>query len=96
MCGDTFSLPKSALATVAGKKKSDRYLMLIADVNCGSLKSLHILFDKYLDHVLVKFEEVVWSELCKIWSFLTENSLLVFEKRVDTIFEDFHLTEAIV
>ena len=27
-----------------------------ADADTGSLKSLHTLFDKYLDHMLVKFE----------------------------------------
>ena len=29
----------------------------IADADIGSLNSLHTLFDKYLDHVLVKFEQ---------------------------------------
>ena len=29
----------------------------IADADIGSLKSLHTLFDKYLDHMLVKFEQ---------------------------------------
>ena len=28
-----------------------------ADVDIGSLKSLHTLFDKYLDHMLVKYEQ---------------------------------------
>ena len=28
----------------------------IADVDIGSLKSIYTLFDKYLDHMLVKFE----------------------------------------
>ena len=27
------------------------------DSDIGSLKSLHTLFDKYLDHILVKFEQ---------------------------------------
>ena len=38
---------------------SDRVLYItsiIADANIGSLKSLHTLFDKYLDNMLVKFE----------------------------------------
>ena len=57
--------PWSALATVAGKSFNGKFapktdfsigyfmllfLMLI-------LKSLHTLFDKYLDHMLVKFEQ---------------------------------------
>ena len=60
-----FRLPMSALATVAGKSFNGKFapktdfsigyfmllfLMLI-------LKSLHTLFDKYLDHMLVKFEQ---------------------------------------
>ena len=28
-----------------------------ADADIGSIKSLHTLFDKYLDHMLVKFEQ---------------------------------------
>ena len=29
----------------------------VANADTGSLKSLHTLFDKYLDHMLVKFEQ---------------------------------------
>ena len=58
----------SALATVAGRifngkfttkiQFSDRvFYVTIADAEIGSLKSLHTLFDKYLDHMLVKFEQ---------------------------------------
>ena len=37
---------------------SDRVLcIIIVDVDIGSLKSLHTLFEKYLDHMLVKFEQ---------------------------------------
>ena len=32
------------------------YVIIIADADIGSLKSLRTLFDKYLDHMLVKFE----------------------------------------
>ena len=32
------------------------FYVTIADADIGSLKSLHTLFDKYLDHMLVKFE----------------------------------------
>ena len=43
------------------------------DTDIGSLKSLHTLFDKYLDHMLVNFEQnhTVWN---------TENFEL-FEKK---------------
>ena len=72
-----FRLPMSALATVARKSYcknefSDRaFYVIIADADIGSLKSLHKLFDKYLDHMLVKFEQnrVV---LNKILSFFTK------------------------
>ena len=55
----------TALATVARKSFKfyckywvfDRaFYVTIADADIGSLKSLHTLFDKYLDHMLVKFE----------------------------------------
>ena len=39
------------------KRFSDRvFYVTIAEADIGSLKSLHTLFDKYLDHMLVKFE----------------------------------------
>ena len=53
----------SALATVAGKSFNGKFTakidfplefyITIADTDIVSLKSLHILFDKYLDHMLV-------------------------------------------
>ena len=57
----------SALATVAGKIFNGKFTakidfpigyfyITIADADIGSLKSLHTLFDKYLDHMLVKFK----------------------------------------
>ena len=60
----------SALPTVAGKSFNRKFTpktdfpievffffyVTIADTDIGSLKSLHTLFDKYLDHMLVKFE----------------------------------------
>ena len=56
-------LPMSTLATVAGKNFNDKFLQKIifrsgiVDADIGSLKSLHTLFDKLLDHMLVKFEQ---------------------------------------
>ena len=64
-----FWLPMSALATVAGKNFNGKFTakfdfpharvfyITIVDGDIGSLKSLHTLFDKYLDHMLVKFEQ---------------------------------------
>ena len=56
----------SALATVAGKSFNGKFTakidfrafhVTIADADIGSLKCLHTLFDKYLDHMLVEFEQ---------------------------------------
>ena len=62
-----FRLSMSALATVAGKVLTANLLqklifrsgiyVTISDADIESLKSLHTLFDKYLDHMLVKFEQ---------------------------------------
>ena len=59
-----FRLPMSALATVAGKSFNGKFTVFdqvffitIADADIGSLKSLHTLFGKYLEHMLVKFEQ---------------------------------------
>ena len=49
------------------------FYFTIAGADIGSLKSLHTLYDKYLDHMLVKFKQILWSEPYKILSFLTEN-----------------------
>ena len=57
-----------ALAKVATKSFDGKFTALnwfsdwafyitIADDDTGSLKSLHTLFDKYLDQMLVKFEQ---------------------------------------
>ena len=39
------------------------FYVTIADAAIGSLKSLQTLFDKYLDHMLVKFKQIrmVWT-----------------------------------
>ena len=58
----------STLATVAVKIFNGKFTakncfsyrvfyITIADADIGSLKSLHTLFDKYLDHMLVKCEQ---------------------------------------
>ena len=50
-----FRLPMPALATITEKNFPIAY-STIADADIRSLKSLHTLFDKYLDHMLVEFE----------------------------------------
>ena len=47
----------------------------IANADIRSLKSLHTLFDTYLDHMLVKFlKNIVWSEIYKILRFLKKKT----------------------
>ena len=71
---ERFRLPMLALATVARKSFSGKFITKIGfpighfmlslpDADTGSLKFLHTLFDKYLDHMLVKFEQnhMVWT-----------------------------------
>ena len=49
---------------------SDRtYNVTIIDADIGSLKSLHTLFDKYLDHMLVKFEKK--NRMIRMYKFLS-------------------------
>ena len=58
----------SALATVAGKSFNGKFIakfdfpigffyVTIAVADIGSSRCLHILFDKYLGHMLVRFEQ---------------------------------------
>ena len=80
----------SALATVAGKSfngkinakidffRSGIYVN-ISDADIGSLKSLHTLFDKYLDHMLVKFEQNRRVQ--------TQQNVELFDKKRLTIFD---------
>ena len=46
------------MADLLQKLISDQaFYVTIADADIGSLKSLHTLFDKYLEQMLVKFEQ---------------------------------------
>ena len=46
------------MATLQQKMISDRvFYITIADADIGSLKSIHTLFGKYLDRMLVKFDQ---------------------------------------
>ena len=68
---------------------SDRVSYItIADADIGSLKSLHILFDKYLDHMLVKFEQN-----CMVG---TVHNFELFGKSVDAILEAVPVAKTIV
>ena len=82
----------SALATVAGKSSNGKYtakiyfpigyfilplLMLTLEV----LKSLHTLFDKYLDHMLVKFEQKSMVRTLQNFEFFDKKWLTILTKR---------------
>ena len=98
----------SALATVArkrfngiftAKKKwfSDRaFHVTIADADIGSLKSLHTLFDKYLDHMLVKYEQNRTVQAIQNFVLFDKKMINNFWQSVDAILEDVYVTETIV
>ena len=54
-------------------------MLPFADADIGSLKSLHTLFDKFLDHMLVKFEE---NPMVR-----TIQNFVLFDKKWLTIFD---------
>ena len=81
----------SALAMVAGKSLnskftakidfSDRVLYVtISNADIGSLKSLHTLFDKYLDHMLVKFEQNCMVRTIRNFELFDKKWLTIFDK----------------
>ena len=41
----------------------------ITDADIGSLTSLHTLFGKYLNHMLVKFEQNYGTKFTTVWAF---------------------------
>ena len=56
------------------------FYVTIANADIGSLKSLHTLFDTYLDHMLVKFDQNHMSQPYKILSFFDKKLLTIFDK----------------
>ena len=55
-------------------------LEAITDADIGSLKSLHTLFDKYLDHMLLKFVQNRKIKNVKNSEFFGKTCLTIFEK----------------
>ena len=72
----------------------------VANADIESLKSLHTLSDKYLDHMLVKFEQNCMVQTTRNLNFLTKkkNGFLknIFKQSVDAILEDVSVAETIV
>ena len=69
--------------------------MTIADTDIRSLKSLHTLFVKYLDHMLVKFGGKMYGlNFTKFWAFWQKMVNHIWQS-IDVILEDVSVTEAI-
>ena len=96
----------SALATVAGKSIngksycknwfSDRvFHVTIADADIGSIKFLHTLFDKYLDHAGEIWTNTYGPNYAKCWAFWRK-MVNHFWQSVDAILEDVSVTKTIV
>ena len=71
-----FRLPMSATAIKYPKKSIfvvnlplKLFLTTVANADIGSLKSLHTVFGKHLDHMLLNLNNIVWSKLHEILSF---------------------------
>ena len=60
-------------------------------MNIGSLKSLHTLFDKYLDHMLVKFEQNPVVRNIQNFELFGKKWLTIWE-RDDAILQDVSVT----
>ena len=60
-----------------------------ADTDIGSLKSLHILFDKYLDLKLVKLEQNRMERNIQNFELFSKEWLTVFEKESTPFWKTF-------
>ena len=91
----------SALAAVAGKSFNGKFAakfdfpigifyVTSDDADIGSLKSIHTLFDKYFDHMLVKFEQDCMVQTIPNFELFDKNG---FWQSVDAILEDVSVTE---
>ena len=56
------------------------FYVTIADADIGSQKSPHTLFDKYLDHMLVKFERNRIVQTIQIFELFDKKWLTIFDK----------------
>ena len=67
----------------------------MADAVIGSQKSFHALFDKYLDHMLVEFEQNSMFQNIQIFWLFDKNWLTIFDKVLMPFWKTFQ-TETIV
>ena len=68
----------------------------VADADIGGLYSLHTLFDKYVDHMLVKFEQNCMVPTIQNFELFEKKMVNHFWQSVDAILEDVSVTETIV
>ena len=71
-------------------------IIIIADADIGRLKSLNSLFDKYLDHMLVQFEQNRMVRTVQNFELFDKKWLTIFWQCVDAILKDVSVTEIIV
>ena len=65
------------------------YNVTIADADIGSLKSLHTSFDKFLDHMLVKFEQNRMVQTIQNFVFFDKKWLKFFDKVLTPFWKTF-------
>ena len=85
-------------ATVAGKSFNGKfaaldfpigYFITIADADIGSLKSFHTLFDKYLDHMPLKFEQNCVVRTVQNFERFDKKWLIIFDKVLTPFWKTF-------
>ena len=96
----------SALATVTGRVLTAHLLqnffpdwvfyVTIADADIGSLKSLPSLFDTYLYHMLVKFEQNRMVRTTQNFALFWQKRVNHFWQSIDAILENVSVAETIV
>ena len=74
------------------------YLATGSNADTGSLKSLHTLFNMYLDHMLAKFESNFMVQNVQILSLLTKTEFFkpLFLQSIDAIFQNVSGAKTIV
>ena len=78
------------MANLLQKLISDRaFYVTIADADIGSLKSLHTLFDKYMDHMLATFEQNRLVQTIIFFAFWQKKWLTIFDKVLTPFWKTF-------
>ena len=65
------------------------FYVTFSDTDIGSLKSLHTLFDKYLDHMLVKFEQNRMVGTIQKFELFDKTWLTIFDKVLTPFWKTF-------